>query len=170
MPGGYTDWVAAAAASSCDNLKALGFDVAAGDARPRPTYESDRAVGSYDMLFGVHGGSCNMFRNFSEPLGSDQTRADRQEGGEQLRPLERPGDRQAARPAAARHRRGAQKKAVAGLANIMMDQVPMIPIWYGAKWFQYRPTRRSAGRTRRTRTPRRQDNLLVLTHLEPAGS
>ncbi len=47
----------------------------------------------------------------------------------------------------------------------------MIPLWYGAKWFQYstRQGRRLA-RREETRTPARAANnpLLIITHLTPA--
>jgi peptide/nickel transport system substrate-binding protein len=71
VPGEWTDWVAAAEIL-VEDLRELGFDV--NLERPTPeSYDADRASGSYDMLFGVHGGSCNIYRNFNEPLGSANT-------------------------------------------------------------------------------------------------
>ncbi|MEV0796905.1 ABC transporter substrate-binding protein [Kribbella sp. NPDC050281] len=167
VPGSYVDWVAAADIL-IKNLTALGFNVTKDTPTPE-AHDQERATGNYDMMFGVHGGGCNMYANFSDPLNSARTapigkKADSNEirwqdpkTDELLGQLETSPDE------------GTQKQAVAGLVDIMMNQVPMIPIWYGAKWFQY-DTKKAEG------WPNEQDpyadggnGLVVLTHLVPSS-
>jgi peptide/nickel transport system substrate-binding protein len=52
----------------------------------------------------------------------------------------------------------------------MMDQVPMIPLWYGAKWFQYRTARATGWPSEQNPYAAPSDNLLIITSLKPAGS
>jgi peptide/nickel transport system substrate-binding protein len=60
-----------------------------------------------------------------------------------------------------------QKAPVGELSKIMMDEVPYVPVWYGAHWFQY-STKNAVG------WPNEKDpyskptrGLLILTHLRP---
>ena len=63
-----------------------------------------------------------------------------------------------------------QKAAVGELSKIMMDQVPMIPLWYGAKWFQYSTRKATGWPTEKDPYGAPGDNLLIITHLRPATS
>ncbi len=58
----------------------------------RAIYENDRAIGSFDMLFGVQGGPATCSSNFAEPLGERPCgpSAARGPAEEQLRALARP--------------------------------------------------------------------------------
>jgi peptide/nickel transport system substrate-binding protein len=168
VPGSYTDWVSAAQII-VQNLKALGFDVALETPNPA-TYESDRAVGRYDMLFGVHGGSCNMFRNFSEPLGSDQSAPIGKKAASNFVRWNDPATDKLLDQLRLATDEAAQKQAVAGLAKVMTDKVPMIPLWYGAKWFQYQTDKAVGWPDEKNPYAAPGDNVLVLTNLKPAGS
>lgn len=168
VPGSYTDWVSAAQII-VQNLKALGFDVALESPNPA-TYESDRAIGRYDMLFGVHGGSCNMFRNFSEPLGSDQSAPIGQKAASNFVRWTDPATDKLLDQLRLATTDDAQKQAVAGLTKVMTDQVPMIPLWYGAKWFQYQTDKAVGWPDEKNPYAAPGDNILVLTNLKPAGS
>ncbi len=168
VPGSYTDWLAAAQII-VTNLKGLGFDVALETPNP-PTYESDRAVGRYDMLFGVHGGSCNMFRNFSEPLGSDQSAPIGKKAASNFVRWNDPATDKLLDQLRVATSDADQKKAVEGLTKVMVDQVPMIPLWYGAKWFQFQTDKAVGWPDEKNPYAAPGDNLLVLTNLKPAGS
>jgi peptide/nickel transport system substrate-binding protein len=50
----------------------------------------------------------------------------------------------------------------------MMDEVPSIPIWYGAKWFQYDTTRAVGWPNEENPYSAGGDSLVVLTHLRPS--
>ena len=122
------------------------------------------------MMFGVYGGTCNMYRNFADPLDSERTAPDRRAGADQLRPAgttPRPTSCSADLKVATDE--DAQKEAVTGLAEIMMDEVPNIPIWYGAKWFEYN-TKNAVGWPNEDDPYVGSDDFLpILTHLRPAG-
>jgi peptide/nickel transport system substrate-binding protein len=46
----------------------------------------------------------------------------------------------------------------------------MIPLWYGAKWFQYSTKHATGWPNEKDPFSSGGDNLLVLTHLQPPGS
>ena len=155
-PGDYVDWVAAADIL-VENLPGARLHVDPGHP-DAGRHDQDRKIGNYDMMFGVYGGSCNMYRNFSDPLDSERTAADRREGAEQRDPLERPGDRRADRRAARSRRRG---RAEAGRRRPGRDHdgpgADDPASGTAPSGSSTTPRRRSAGRTRRTRT--RQQRL-----------
>lgn len=167
VPGDYLDWVAASDIL-VENLQALGFDVAQETPTPA-VHDEDRKTGNYDMMFGVYGGSCDMYRNFADPLDSErtapvgkpaltnETRWSDPETDDLLADLKVATDE------------GAQEEAVAGLAGIMMDQVPNIPIWYGAKWFEYNTKSAVGWPNEEDPYVGSNDFLPILTHLRPAG-
>ena len=166
VPGDYLDWVAASDILIA-NLKDLGFDVEQETPTPA-AHDEDRKNGNYDMMFGVYGGSCNMYRNYADPMASTRTapigkpalsNETRWQDPETDKLL---GDLKVASDEAS------QKEAVGGLANIMMNKVPSIPIWYGAKWFQYDTTRAVGWPNEKDPYSAGGDSLVVLTHLRPA--
>jgi peptide/nickel transport system substrate-binding protein len=168
VPGSWTDWVHAAKIV-VENLTALGFRVDLQTPTPE-AYEADRAIGSYDALFGVHGGSCNMFRNFQEPLASDQSAPIGKKAASNFVRWTDPRTDQLIDQLRVATDEAAQKAAVAELARIMVDQVPMIPLWYGAKWFQYRTKKAVGWPNEKNPYAAPSDNLLIITNLRPAGS
>jgi hypothetical protein len=116
------------------------FDVRSLNPTP-DTYTHSREIGQYDMLLGVHGGTCNAFRNFADPLDSKASAPiGRTAISNYVRWQDPHTDQLLAALGAATDEAG-QKQAAGDLAHLMMDQVPMIPLWYGAKWFQYRTAR-----------------------------
>lgn len=167
VPGTWTDWVQAAKII-VNNLTALGFAVRQELPSPE-TYESDRAIGSYDMLLGVHGGSCNMFRNYQEPLASDQSAPVGKKAESNFVRWNDPGTDQLINTLRVATDEPAQKAAVASLAKIMMEQVPMIPLWYGAKWFQYSTKKATGWPNDQNPYAQPDDNLLIITNLRPVG-
>lgn len=167
VPGGYTDWVSAARII-VDNLRDLGIDVQLQTPTPE-IYENDRAIGSYDTLFGVQGGSCNMFRNFAEPLASDQGAPVGTKAKSNFVRWHDPATDGLLDQLRTATDEAGQKQAVAGLSRIMVDQVPMIPLWYGAKWFQYSTRKATGWPNEKDPYASPSDNLLIITHLRPAN-
>lgn len=166
VPGTWSDWVASADIL-ISNLKSLGFDVA----KETPTedaHNEDRSTGRYDMMFGVHGGTCDMYTNFSDPLNSARTAPiGKKAPSNEVRWKDPQTDRLLAQLHDATSEK-AQKQAVAGLAHVMMDKVPMIPIWYGAKWFQYDTTKAVGWPNAKDPYASASDPLLWMVHLKPA--
>ena len=166
VPGDYTDWVASADIL-VKNLKDLGLDVE----QETPTsqaHDQDRANGNFDMMFGVHGGGCNMYANYNDPLDSARTAPiGKRAVSNEVRWKDSRTDKLLGQLRVATSEK-AQKKAVAGLVDVMMNDVPVIPIWYGAKWFQYDTTKAEGWPNAKNPYAAGGDNLLVLTHLVPA--
>ena len=166
VPGEWTDWVASADIV-IKNLESLGFEVEKETPSPDAAIE-DRSTGQYDMTFGVHGGSCNMYNNFSDPLNSERTAPIGKKAlSNEVRWKDAKTDELLADLKAATSEKD-QKKAVAGLTRVMTDDVPMIPIWYGAKWFQYKTTKAVGWPSAENPYASASDPLLWMTHLKPA--
>jgi peptide/nickel transport system substrate-binding protein len=166
VPGDWADWVQAARVLQ-KNFEALGIGLDIQTPSPQ-VMEQDRRTGQYDFLFGVRGGTCNMYRNFHEPLASSQTAPT---GEEALTNEVR--WRDAKTDALIEELRVAtdeatQKAAVGGLATIMVEQLPYIPLWYGANWSEY-STKNAVGWPDADNPYAKPSNvLLVVTNLEPA--
>jgi ABC-type transport system substrate-binding protein len=168
IPAGWSDWIAGAQFVKGD-LEDLGIQIDV--ATPQvTTHDQNRATGRYDMFFTVYGGDCNIQKDFADPLSSAQTadigkpavsnftRWKDQDTDDLLAQLAAAGDEKA------------QQEAVHGLEKIMMDQVPNIPMWYGARWFEYRTARATGWPNEKDPYAAVGDNLIVVTHLKPAGS
>jgi peptide/nickel transport system substrate-binding protein len=167
VPGDWTDWVAAQKII-IENLTALGFDVTQ-DGPAFPSYENDRAIGNYDMVLGVYGGSCNMYRNYQEALSSDVSAPIGQKAtSNYVRWNDARTDELIDKLFAAQDE-DAQKPIVADLAKIMMEQVPVMPLWYGARWFQYSTKKATGWPNEKDPYAMPTDNLLWITSLKPAG-
>jgi peptide/nickel transport system substrate-binding protein len=109
-----------------------------------------------------------MYSNFSDPLNSARTApVGKKAASNEVRWNDAETDKLLAQLHDATSEQ-AQKKAVAGLAHIMVDQVPTIPIWYGAKWFQYDTTRAVGWPNEQDPYASAGDPLLWMVHLKPA--
>ncbi|MFD3402263.1 ABC transporter substrate-binding protein [Kribbella sp. NPDC058693] len=168
VPGSYVDWVAAADIL-IKNLEALGIDVRKDTPTPDANNQ-DRATGNYDMTFGVFGGGCNMYANFADPLNSARTAPIGKKAASNEIRWQDPKTDELLHTLQVSPDEKAQKEAVAGLVDIMMNQVPTIPIWYGAKWFQYDTTKAEGWPNADDPYADGGNGQVVLTHLVPAGS
>ncbi|MFB9236522.1 ABC transporter substrate-binding protein [Plantactinospora siamensis] len=165
-PGAWTDWVQAGKIIVA-NLNALGLTVRQEGPTPE-SYEADRKAGNYDALLGVHGGSCNMYRNYYEPLASAASAPIGKQAVSNFVRWQDPHTDQVLDTLANATDENAQKAAVGELSKVMVDQVPVIPLWYGARWFQYRTTRAVGWPNEQDPYAIPTDNLLIITHLKPA--
>ncbi|HYQ74164.1 ABC transporter substrate-binding protein [Cellulomonas sp.] len=134
-PQGWSDWTAAAN-SLKDDFDALGIQVTV-ETPEFPTLEQDRLVGNFDMTFGVRAGQCSMFQNYDEPLGSANTApiGERATTNE-VRWSDAHTDDLLAQLAGTPDA-DEQKPIVHQLQQVMVDEVPFIPLWYGGKWFEF---------------------------------
>ncbi len=168
IPAGWSDWIQAGQIVK-GNLGKLGIQVDV--ASPQETvYNADRETGRFDMLFGVYNTDCNIHKDFADPLSSTQsadigkkavsnfTRWRDDETDDLLDQLAAAGDEKS------------QQEAAHGLQRIMMDEVPNIPLWYGAKWFQYRTERVAGWPDEKDPYAAVSDVLLIATRWRPAGS
>jgi len=167
VPGDYVDWVAASDIL-VEDLQELGFDVAQETPTPA-VHDEDRKTGNYDMMFGVYGGSCDMYRNFADPLDSERTAPVGEPALTNETRWSDPETDDLLADLKVATEEDAQKEAIAGLTGIMMDEVPNIPIWYGAKWFQYNTKNAVGWPNEDDPYVGSNDFLPILTHLRPAG-
>ncbi len=166
-PSGWTDWTAAADSVKADFAE-LGIAVKV-ETPDFPTVEQDRLTGNFDLAFGVRGGLCSMAQSFAEPLASANTapvgekattnevrwQDDRtDELLAQLADTEEPEE---------------QKPLVHELQQIMMDQVPFVPLWYGGKWFEYNTRYATGWPSAEDPYAAPDNNRLIYTSLAPAG-
>ncbi|MGW6401552.1 ABC transporter substrate-binding protein [Streptomyces sp. NPDC055134] len=166
VPSAYTDWVASAEIL-VKNLRTLGLDVELDPTTPE-SHDEDRSTGRFDMMFGAHGGGCDIYADFADPLGSAGTAPiGKRAYSNEIRWKDAKTDALLAQLRSATTKK-AQKESVAGLVDIMNHEVPMIPIWYGAKWFQYDTTRAVGWPSAKNPYASGGDNLILLTHLRPA--
>ncbi|MHA7134237.1 ABC transporter substrate-binding protein [Oerskovia turbata] len=134
-PQGWSDWTAAA-----NMLKEDFADLGIAVTVETPEYaalEQDRLMGNYDMTFGVRAGTCSMFQNFDEPLGSANTApVGERATTNEVRWQDPETDALLAELAATPDAED-QKPIVHELQRIMVDEAPIIPLWYGGRWFQF---------------------------------
>ena len=165
VQAGYLDWVSAAQIIKA-TLAKVGIKLDVRTAAPTDV-ENDRAVGNYEMTFGVHGGTCNMYTNFDDPLGSDRSA-----------PIGKKADANFVRWHDAKTdellgqlkvatKEADQKQIVQQLQDVFVDQLPTIPLWYGAKWFQYRTENAENWPNEKNPYAAPDDALLIITNLTP---
>ncbi|MGA8115089.1 MAG: ABC transporter substrate-binding protein [Actinocatenispora sp.] len=173
-PTGWLDWIQAANIVR-ENLGKVGIDVDVRTADAN-NVQNDRNIGHFDMQFGVHGGTCNMFQNFDEPLGSDKTApigkaaVPAGAGGNFVRWRDERTD-QLLEQLRSTTDVAQQKKIIAGLQDVFVQQIPVIPLWYGAQWYEYR-TANAVGWPNKANPyaviNQPNNALLVITRLQPA--
>ena len=156
VQNGWTDWIQAAQVIQ-NNLDALGLTV--NVQTPSPDIVSSRAAAAdYDMLFSVHGGSCNMYDNYNylnsrvsptvNYLHFKDPAVDKML--DQLQQALTPDQ---------------QKAAVAQLVEYSYQHFPDVPLWYGANWFEF-STKRAVGWPDASNPYAMPgDILLIITHL-----
>jgi peptide/nickel transport system substrate-binding protein len=120
------------------------------------------------VVLGVYGGTCNMFRNFQEALSSDVSAPIGQKATSNFVRWNDPRTDELIDKLFAAQDKDAQKPLVADLAKIMMEQVPVIPLWYGARWFQYSTKKATGWPNEKDPYGMPTDNLLWITNLKPA--
>ena len=168
IPAGWADWIQAGQIVK-RNMEKLGIQVDV--ASPQETvYNSDRETGRFDMLFGVYGADCNIHKDFADPLSSAQSAAIGKKAISNFTRWQDKGTDDLLATLSAAGDEKSQQDAVHGLQQVMMDQVPNIPLWYGAKWFQYRTARVTGWPEEKDPYAASSDVLLVVTRLRPAGS
>jgi peptide/nickel transport system substrate-binding protein len=137
IPAGWSDWIQAGNIIK-SNLEKIGMTVNVETPDPTIVNDQDRKTGNYDLVFGVHGGSCSMYRNFYDHMASAASA-----------PVGEPADSNFVRwedkktddlltQFLSAQTEDEQKEIAFQLEQIMWDSLPTIPLWYGAIWFEYR--------------------------------
>jgi len=165
VQSGWLDWIQAAQIIQ-KNLKALGIDMNVQTSNPDVISE-DQAAGNFDMTFGVFGGDCNIYQSYFGPFHSKQTapigkpaptnviRWQDEETDRLLDELIKAQDEEQ------------QKELVYGLERMMMEKVPVVPLWYGAKWFEYRTEKAVGWPSEDNPYAGSGDHFEIIKHLRP---
>ncbi len=168
VEAGYLDWIQAAQIIQ-SNLRALGIKVSLQTIQPT-TLDNEKKLGNYDLAFGVQGGSCNMFQNFQQPLASDQSAPMGKPAVSNISRWIDPRTDQLLTTLQRATDVTQQKQLVGQLEKIMVDQVPTVPLWYGAVWFEYSTAKAVGWPTAKNPYANPGDNLLIITHLTPSNA
>ena len=165
VPNGWVDWIQAAQIIQ-KNLAAIGVtvDVQTPSAE---VHDSDRNSGHFDMLFGVHGGGCNIYQAYDHPLASNQTAPIGKPAPTNYVRWKDPKTDELLTQLAGAEDEATQKRIVGELEQIMVDQFPVVPLWYGAQWFQYRSEKAVGWPSAKDPYAGPGDALLIMTKLRP---
>jgi peptide/nickel transport system substrate-binding protein len=167
VPAGWADWIQAAQIVQ-ESLGELGITVNL-ETPEGSIHDQDRRSGNYDTFFQVHGGGCNMFANYFDnfasamtaPVGEDAitnfVRYENPDYDALLDQLRVSGDADE------------QISIVQQLQEIFFNDVPVVDIWYGAHWFQYRTEHAVGWPNQDSPYAQQTDPLLILTNLVPPG-
>jgi peptide/nickel transport system substrate-binding protein len=136
---GWTDWVTASQIMA-NNLKAAGMDVSV-NAVSFNQYISTLSQGTFDTAISWTNTGPTPYFLYNSLLGSSNTAPI---GGQATSNFERwsdtPTDRLLAQYAGSTDPQ-IQQQALDGLQSIMVNQVPSIPLVYGATWYEYSTSR-----------------------------
>lgn len=165
-PTDWPDWTAAADTVK-DDFAELGITVRV-ETPDYPTVEQDRLTGTFDMAFGVRGGLCSMYKSFAEPLASENSAPVGEKATtNEVRWEDARTDEILAELELAEER-AEQEPLVHELQQIMMDQVPFVPLWYGGKWFEYSTQHATGWPSEEDPYAAPDNNRLIYTSLVPA--
>lgn len=165
VPNGWVDWIQAAQIIR-DNLAELGITVNVQTPTPE-IVDTDRAAGNFDLVFGVHGGGCNLYDGYRHPLHSEQTAPIGEPAVSNFVRWEDTRTDELLDELAQAQEEDEQKRILAELQRIMVEQVPMVPLWYGAQWFEYRTEKAVGWPSAEDPYGGPGDQLLIITRLRP---
>lgn len=163
VPAGWADWIQAVQIIQ-RNLADIGIKMDVETPTPQ-IHDQRRASGDFDTLFTVPAGHCSMYQNFSEPLSSAATAPIGKNAVTNWVRYQDPATDKLLEQLRSTTDQAQQKPIVDQLQNVMVTQYPVIPLWYGAIWFEYR-TEKAVGWPSEQDPYASPDNTeLVLTHL-----
>ena len=137
IPAGWNDWIQAGNIVQ-SNLAEIGITVNVETPDPAIVNDQDRPTGNFDLVFGVHGGSCSMYRNFYDHMASAASAPIGEPADSNFVRWEDPETDELLAQFLSAETEEDQKTIAHGLQQIMWDSLPTIPLWYGAIWFEYR--------------------------------
>jgi peptide/nickel transport system substrate-binding protein len=165
---GWNDWVQAAEIVR-ENMSAIGIEVEVEQMNP-DLISNDRKAGLFDATFDAPGGGCNMFDNFYYPLGNSDAPT----------PVDTPTENNWIRwndPETAQILQGLraattieeQQPLMYQMNQIMYNELPFIPLWYGPVWFEYQTDKAEGWPNAENPYAHPGNKLLIITNLVPAA-
>jgi len=168
VPAGYADWIQAAQIIQ-ENCAAVGItmNVETPDVE---IHDQDRASGNYDSYFQVHGGTCDMFQNFYDNFASERSAPIGEAAVSNWIRFENAQLDALTAELATLTDQARQMEIVKELQVILYNEMPVIDIWYGALWFEYRTEKAEGWPSAENPYCSPNPNPhLVLINLVPAG-
>lgn len=166
VPGPWLDWVQAAQIIQ-RNLADVGIKMNVETPTPE-IHDQRRAAGNFDTLFTVPPGGCSMYQNFSEPLNSAATAPIGKNATTNWVRYQDPATDKLLAQLRSTTDPNQQKQIVYQLENAMVTQYPIIPLWYGAVWFEYRTEKATGWPSEKDPYASPNNGELILIHLQPA--
>jgi peptide/nickel transport system substrate-binding protein len=167
VPAGWADWIQAAQIVQ-ESLGELGITVNL-ETPEGSIHDQDRKSGNYDTFFQVHGGGCNMFANFFDNFASAMTAPVGEDAITNFIRYENPDFDALLDQLRVTGDADEQLSIVQQLQEIFYNDVPVIDIWYGAHWFQYRTEHAEGWPNEEHPYAQQTDPLLLLINLVPPG-
>jgi peptide/nickel transport system substrate-binding protein len=132
---GWTDWVTAVQIIA-DNLKAVGIDAKVNSIAFN-SYFSALQNGSYDMAISWTNPGPTPFYLYNSLLNSTNSAAIGKQAASNFERWMDPTTDKLLAQYATTADAATQQQALAGLEKIMVEQLPSIPLVYGATWYEY---------------------------------
>jgi peptide/nickel transport system substrate-binding protein len=167
VPAGWADWIQAAQIVQ-ESLNELGLTVNL-ETPDASIHDQDRRSGNFDTFFQVHGGDCNMFANFFNNFASAMTAPIGEDATTNFIRYENPDFDALCDQLRAATELDEQVSIVHQLQAMLYNDVPVVDIWYGAQWFQFRTEHATGWPNADDPYAQQTDPLLILTNLVPPG-
>ena len=132
MPSNYSDWVAAGK-EIVNELGAIGIKVTL-DLPQAAQYTNEIQSGNFDAAFGGFGGTGNVYNDFNNMLNSSFATPIKTPTTNNFERFKDPAVDADLSALAAAVSTDAQKQAAYKLQQVMYNQVPLIPLYYGGSW------------------------------------
>lgn len=168
VPGEWLDWVQAAEILR-DNLGSIGIAVDVQPQNPDIVIEN-RALGEYQATFGVPPGGCNLYTIFWEPLGTAAGAPIGEKADYNYIRYSDPATDALLAQMQSAATIEEQRPIAYQLQNIVLTQLPYIPLWYGPAWFEYRTENAVNWPSAENPYASPADGLLIVTNLMPPGA
>jgi peptide/nickel transport system substrate-binding protein len=168
IPAGWSDWIQAGNIVQ-SNLQDIGMTVNVETPDPAILNDQDRKNGNFDLVLGVHGGTCSMYRNFYDHMGSAATAPVGELADSNFVRWEDEATDELLTQFLSAETEEDQKTIAHGLQQIMWDSLPTIPLWYGAIWFEYRTENAEGWPNEEDPYCASSDLPLILQNLVPPG-
>jgi peptide/nickel transport system substrate-binding protein len=166
-PAGWSDWIQAGQIVQ-ESLQELGITVNM-ETPEASIHDQDRKSGNFDTFFQVHGGLCNMYANFFDNFHSAMTAPVGEDAITNFVRYQNPDYDALCDQLRVSGDADEQLSLVQQLQQIFYDDIPVVDIWYGAHWFQYRTEKAVGWPNEDDPYAQQTDPLLVLINLVPPG-
>jgi peptide/nickel transport system substrate-binding protein len=166
-PAGWADWIQAGQIVQ-ESLQELGITVNM-ETPDSSIHDQDRLAGNFDTFFQVHGGTCNMHANFFDNFHSAMTAPVGENAVTNYIRYQNPDYDALCDQLRVATTEEEQVSLVQQLQQIYYDDIPVVDIWYGAHWFQYRTEHAVGWPSEETPYAQQTDPFLILTNLVPPG-